>query len=115
MLPRYARAAPTGSVSSQEAARVLVAVVAAAKAQAISRVLIDLRGLTVLSRTSVMQRYDLGHEIARTAGPLTRIAVVMSPDAVIEHEFTFVVASNRGPRIAGFTAQGEAQAWLLAA
>lgn len=115
MLPRYARAAPTGSVSSDEAARQLVAAVAAANAQAISRVLIDLRGLVVISRTSVMQRYDLGHDIARTGGPLMRIAVIMSRDAVIEHEFTFVVASNRGPRIAGFATQGEAQAWLLAA
>jgi hypothetical protein len=111
----YACAKPAGIMPSQAAARLVVEAVAAASAQGVPRLLVDLRGVKVTSRSAVMERYELGHEIARAAHRVSRVALVMPPEAIAEHEFTFIVASNRGPHTAGFAGKGEALSWLLAA
>ena len=113
----YVRFALSGERSSLEVGQQIVAAVAAASELRATRLLIDFRGLALMSLPSTMERYDLGSAIANASigpGVVHRLAFVMEGRAVAHHEFTFLVASNRGPQTAGFATESEALAWLFA-
>lgn len=112
----YVRFALSGELSSPDAGRQIVAAVAAASEQRATRLLIDFRGLVLTSLPSTMERYTLGSAIASaSAGPgiVHRLAFVMETRPLTHHEFTFLVASNRGPQTAGFDTEAEGLAWLF--
>jgi hypothetical protein len=113
----YVRATLRGELSSLDAGQQVIAAVAAASEQRATRLLIDLRGLALTSLPSTIERYNLGSAIADAsagASVLHRLAFVMEPRPLTYHEFAFLVASNRGPRTAGFATETEGVAWLFA-
>jgi hypothetical protein len=110
---RYASFRPVGKVSFEEGAAACVEAIRVAGEQGITRLLINLTGLTGLGPISTLDRFWLAKQCASTAKPGFKLAVVADPDTIDPQHFGVIVARNRGLLANVFITEEEAQVWLL--
>ena len=110
---RYASFRPVGKVSFEEGAAACVEAIRVAGEQGITRLLINLTGLTGLGPISTLDRFWLAKQFASAAKPGFKVAVVANPDTIDQQHFGVIVARNRGLQANVFATEQEAQLWLL--
>jgi len=104
---------PVGKVSLEEGAAACVEAIRMAGTQGITRLLINLTGLTGVGPISTLDRFWLAGQWASAAKPGVKLAVVAKPDMIDQQHIGVMVARNRGLRTNVFVTEGEALAWLL--
>jgi hypothetical protein len=86
--------------------------IAYAKAQRITRLLIDTTGVTGLVPPTLAERFYLAKTWAETAGSGLRFALVVRPELSDPRRFGATVATNRGADTQSFDTEAEALVWL---
>jgi hypothetical protein len=104
---------PVGKASLEEGAAACVEAIRVAGEQGITRLLINLTGLTGLGPISTLDRFWLAEQCASAAKPGFKLAVVANPDMIDQQHIGVMVARNRGLQANVFAAEGEALVWLL--
>jgi hypothetical protein len=104
---------PVGTVSLEEGVAACVEAIRVAGGQGITRLLINLTGLTGLGPISTLDRFWLAKQWASAAKPGFKLAVVANSDVIDQQHIGAVAARNRGLRAHVFANEGEALVWLL--
>lgn len=87
--------------------------IADARAQQITRLLVDTTGLTGITSLSTFDRYAIGERLAAAAESRLTIVFVARAELIEPQKFGITVARNRGLIAEAFTTEAEALAWLL--
>ena len=104
---------PVGKVSLEEFAAACVEAIRMAGEQGITRLLINVTGLTELGPITTLDRFWLAKQWASAAKPGLKLAVVANPDMIDQQHTGVMVARNQGLRANAFATEGEALTWLL--
>ena len=109
------RFSAAGRLLPEEASELAVSALAAASAERVSTLILDLQSVTLTRGMSVTECHNAGERLARAGRGLEKVAFVTREDCVEPHAFIFTVARNRGLRVATFESEPEALQWLQAA
>jgi hypothetical protein len=104
---------PAGKVSFEEGAAGCVEAIRLAGEQGITRLLINLTGLTGLRQINTLDRFWLAKQCASAAKPGLKLAVVANPDMIDQQHIGVMAAGKGGLQANVFAAEREARAWLL--
>ncbi len=109
----YASFRPVGKVTFEEGVAACVEAIRVAAEQGLTRLLMNLTGLTGLGPISTLERFWCAEQFASAARPGFKLAVVANPDTIDQQHFGLTVARNRGLDANVSTTEEEALVWLL--
>lgn len=104
-----------GRLQPEDATTLAVSAIAAAAAEKLRGLILNLEGVTLARRMTVTDCYHAGQRLAEAGASLTRLAFVLTRECVEEHDLVFTAASNRGLSTKAFLSEAEALGWLQAA
>jgi hypothetical protein len=104
---------PVGAMSLNQGIELVAAAIAYSGEQKISRLLVDLTGLTGIDVPHLNDRYFFGKKFASASTPGFRLALVADPKLIDKDKFGVTVAANRGLRSDVFSDEALALTWLL--
>lgn len=107
-----ARFTVAGRLQPEDAATLAVSAIAAAAAEKLKTLVLNLEGVTLARRMTVTDCYRAGQRLAEAGASLSRLAFVVSRECAQEHELVFTAASNRGLSTRAFLSEAEALHWL---
>ncbi len=108
----YAVFRPSGEASVEQAEDMIASAIAAARKQAIPKLLVVTLGWTRLRSPSIPDRYFMVRKWAKAAAGVVKVAVVARPELLDPQKFGVAVATNSGLCAEVFTAEDEAIVWL---
>lgn len=108
----YARFAPQGLASVDEAVALITEAIAYCRSRQIRRLLIDLTQLTGGDPPTLGERYWIVHRWAREAGGRVVIAMMVRAEHADPDDFGVTVAANAGLESRVFLSEPEALDWL---
>src|SRR5258708_27737713 len=109
------RFSAVGRLLPEEASELATSALAAAGAERVSTLIVDLTAMTLTRGMSVTECHNIGERLARAGRGLQKVAFVTGGDCLEAHTFIFTVARNRGLQVATFGNEPEALRWLQAA
>lgn len=109
------RFSAVGRLLPEEASELATSALAAASAERVSTLIVDMQAMTLTRGMSVTECHGVGERLARAGSGLQKVAFVTRDDCLEAHTFIFTVARNRGLRVATFENEPAALQWLQAA
>jgi hypothetical protein len=103
---------PIGCVSLKDAAELITAAIAYARANGIRELMVNASSLTGVSSPSLGERYFMAQKWAHAADGAVRVAIVVRPDMIDPQKFGVTVAVNRRLTLDVFESEVAAVAWL---
>jgi hypothetical protein len=103
---------PAGTVTLEQAVRMVANAVRAARELRTADMLVDTTGLTGFGSPGVFDRYEIGASMASAAGSQFSLALVCRPELIDSQKIAAVVAQNRNALVDVFGSEAEALAWL---
>jgi hypothetical protein len=114
VLADHARFAPEGETTIAELVSLVTGAIRFCREKKISRLLVNLSGLTGFRQPPLHERYWAASEWAQEAGGVVVVALAAPEVMVDPQRFGVVVAGNVGFRAFISSSEGEALSWLLA-
>jgi hypothetical protein len=106
------RLAVSGQLSLEAALNVVTSALEAANVRNVETLIVDLTGVSLTHRMSVIDCHYAGGCLAHAGRGLRRIAFLTRGECLAKVGFLFTVAANRGLRAAFFSEESEALGWL---
>ena len=101
-----------GAVSLEQGRQIIDAALRDARTQGLREVVVNVTELTGFGSLSVVNRYALMRQWARTASGRVRMALVARPEHLDPEKFSVTVAANRGFDVNVFVSEADAIVWL---
>ena len=108
----YAVVRPTVECTVDEAVDFITAAIGMAHDRKITRLLLDIRGMTGFEPPSVVDRYFFVKEWAKAGRGQVRVVLVARPEMIDPQRFGVIAARNVGLIANIFEAEPEALEWL---
>src|SRR5215213_2577381 len=111
---RFARYAPEGEVSLNQAVQMISGAIAYCRAQSIEGMLADVRQLYGFPHPTVVDRYWFIRKWAEDARGQVVLALIQRPEMIDSEQIGVTIASNAGLMTNVFESETDARTWLTA-